>query len=114
DVIAIDMRSMQYGKEAVSLQVRGRINTRQVADGGIEIDQLCNVIRPGRSNPRRRNHEWNASGNLEVRHLSPGALFTQMPPVIGPENHDGVVVDGVEKFADLRVDVTDTRRIRAE
>ena len=82
------------GAEAAPLAVSGDWKAGQVTEGRIEVDEFdeartwCSSLVAGGP-----DNEWSTGVTFKVGVLGPGAMVTQFPPMVSPEDYDGILVE---------------------
>ena len=110
--VALGVGSFDERKQRSTMSEVGLSQAGEFAEGGEEIDRfddrvrLCaRMVHAGDGDDERRSQ-----GFLEETVFTPDSVFSQVPAMITPENHDGVLVSAgflefVEDFSDVVVDV---------
>ncbi len=101
---------LQNGPEASPLAMPGDGYAGEIAEGGIEVDELDQAGGPARLSPRVAHDQRNPRVAFEVRVLAPARVIAELPSVVSPENHDGFVgqtvpLKGIEDPAHAGIDV---------
>ena len=111
------IRVLELGNQAVAFQVmRGASGrrTRSASDKGRAVPPAAHKL--PRGNARAGNQERHPRGTLPQRVFPGDPLFTQVPPMVRPENNDRLIapsrgVEGIKHPPDLAIHKAGTGQI---
>lgn len=107
--VALGGGVFELGHQAKALEVLGWFAAGEGAEGGVNVEEFGRLLADALGDAGTGEDEGDAGAVIPEGVLSGDAFFANVPPVVGPEDDDGVVgeaiaVDGVHDFAHLGVD----------
>ena len=120
-IFSMRPRILQNRHQALAFNRLGRRQSGQRAERGVNVERLDNRRRRASvaRQPGRADDEGHPRADLVIRRFAPDAVFAEVPAVIAPEHHDGVVAEAErvelrEDASDLGVDEAHAGRVGVE